>query len=164
MSVLVYCDHQLAADSQVTREDDTTMFVPGLKVHRYPKHGRYATINGETILPEIFGVVGDLGHSLALVEWVRGGCEGEMPLSENDEACAILVIVTSEKVLEFVNSPHPLKINKRHDLRLAWGAGASLAIGAMSVNPHVTAELAAEIACRHSIYCGGKVEVVTCTA
>ena len=163
MSVLVYCNHQLAADSQVTRDDDIAMFIPGLKVHRFCS-GKYVIVSGETFSPEIFGIVGDLSHAQDLVAWVKNACEGEMPLAENDEVSAILVMVTSKQVLEFVNSPHPLKIDKHFDLRLAWGAGAALAIGAMAANEALTAEQAAKIACDHSIYCGGKIEVVTCTA
>ena len=110
----------------------------------------------------IFGGAGVRTTLEAMRAWVVGGCVidkfPELPKGEEHHSHAFWVINKNGTIVKFEDSPYPLKYD---DPVFAEGTGRDFAYGAMAMGAN--AVQAVEIACKHDIYCGGGVDILTFT-
>ena len=137
MTVIAWDGKTLAADSQSTSDNNTTIISDG----KIWVHGGL-----------LFGATGSRGEGLILAKWyIDGAVFDKYPvLPGPHDIDTDLIVVTQDEIAVYYESPIPCPFSK--DMQLAWGSGAQAAMGAMAHG--ATAAQACEAACAVNVYCG----------
>lgn len=137
MTIIVWDGSSLAVDSGAT--DGFTIW----EQEKVWKHG-----------DELITGFGNTNAVLALRKWYLSGADENQFPRMGDRRGELIVVTIKNGLLRYEDSPHPLEhgFNK-----CAFGAGKDFAYGALAMG--ATAEQAAIIATKYSVYCGHGVKV-----
>jgi hypothetical protein len=139
MTVIVYREPLMAADSQATNAE-------GIAMGTLPKLVRHPD-------GSLAGMAGHAGDCLAFREWFLGGRQGAWCATDKEHGFAAIVVDAEGEVLIFEPGGRGYPLQAPF---FARGAGAELAIGAMAMGAR--ADQAVAIACRFSVWCGGEIQ------
>jgi ATP-dependent protease HslVU (ClpYQ) peptidase subunit len=143
MTVIAWDGKTLAADK---RTNFGGLHATTTKVHRLPD-GR------------LVGCSGNTAQIAEIVHWLGSGADADkMPTAQRDakECVSALVILPGGAILQYENTPHPIRIENR---MWAIGSGRDFAIAAMHLGK--TAHQAAVLACELDCNCGNGIDTLT---
>jgi len=140
MTVIVYRDGVMAADSQVCNNE-------GLITGAVTKLARRED-------GSLLGLAGYAGDVTGFRDWFLAGGKDAWEAADKDHGFAAIVVSPNGRVSIFDQNGRSYPVEAPFYAR---GAGAEIAFGALAMGAR--ADQAVEIACRFSVWCGGEVQV-----